>query len=131
MNLSLETKSLILGTVSGLAAISIAFAAGEILRPKEAPATNTTAGLVIPPASTQQRQGYDLFMLNCAHCHGDDARGTEEAPNLTTLKKSDARVASLIANGIKGEMPRFGSKLREEDVRELIRFLHSLKPGQT
>jgi len=69
--------------------------------------------------------------MNCAHCHGDDARGTEEAPNLTTLKKSDARIASLIANGIKGEMPRFGSKLREEDVRELIHFLHSLKPGQT
>ena len=38
---------------------------------------------------------------------------------------------SLIANGIRGEMPRFGSKLREEDVRELIRFLQSLKPGQT
>ena len=76
-------------------------------------------------------RGHDLFLMNCAHCHGDDARGTEEAPDLTTLKKSDARIASLIANGIKGEMPRFGSKLREEDVRELIRFLHSLKPGQT
>ena len=67
--------------------------------------------------------------MNCAHCHGDDARGTDEAPNLRRLRKSDARIASLITNGIKGEMPRFGAKLHDEDVRELIHFLHSLNPS--
>jgi len=47
-------------------------------------------------------RGHDLFLMNCAHCHGDDARGTEEGPNLTAVKKSDAGIASLIANRIKG-----------------------------
>ena len=75
-------------------------------------------------------RGHELFLMNCAHCHGDDARGTEEAPNLTRLRKSDARIAALVTSGIKGQMPRFGEKLHKEDVRELIQFLHSLKPSE-
>jgi mono/diheme cytochrome c family protein len=41
--------------------------------------------------------------------------------------KSDARIASLINNGIKGEMPRFGAKLGAADIQAIIAFLHSLK----
>ena len=87
--------------------------------------------VTIPSPARDQlvARGHDLFLMNCAHCHGDDARGTEEGPNLTRLKKSDARIASLVMNGIKGEMPRFAAKLHDEDVRRLILFLHSLKPG--
>lgn len=126
MKLSLGTKGIILGTVSGLAAISLAFAAGELLRPKEVAASSSTGGLVIPPAGTQERQGYELFKLNCAHCHGSDARG-DEGPDLHGVTKSDARIASIIKNGIKGEMPKFGAKLTDTDVRALIVFVRSLK----
>ncbi len=76
------------------------------------------------PAATN---GHDLFLLNCAHCHGDDARGTEEGPDLTKTRKSDARIAATIRNGIKGEMPRFDQKLTDADVATLIRFIRSLK----
>ena len=126
MKLSLELKGIILGTVSGVAAISIAFAAGEIIRPKAIAASGPTAGLVIPPAGTQARQGYTLFMMNCAHCHGNDARG-DEGPDLHGVTKSDARIASIIKNGIKGEMPKFGTKLTETDIQALIAFVRSLK----
>jgi mono/diheme cytochrome c family protein len=126
MKLSLELKGIILGTVSGVAAISIAFAAGEMIRPKATPASGPTAGLVIPPAGTQVRQGYDLFILNCAHCHGNDARG-DEGPDLHGVTKSDARIASMIKNGVKGEMPKFGTKLTETDIQALIAFVRSLK----
>jgi mono/diheme cytochrome c family protein len=126
MNLSREVKGVILGTVSGLVALSIALAAGELLRPKATAASIATGGLVIPPAGTQARQGYDLFIMNCAHCHGNDARG-DEGPDLHGLTKSDARISSLIKNGIKGEMPKFGEKLTNTDVQSLIAFVRSLK----
>jgi mono/diheme cytochrome c family protein len=33
--------------------------------------------LAIPTGDTQVQKGYELFMMNCAHCHGNDARGDE------------------------------------------------------
>ena len=126
MKLSLEIKGIILGTVSGVAAISIAFAAGEMIRPKTIAGSGATEGVVIPPLGTQARQGYTLFMMNCAHCHGNDTRG-DEGPDLHAVTKSDTRIASIIKNGIKGEMPKFGTKLTETDIQALIAFVRSLK----
>jgi mono/diheme cytochrome c family protein len=70
--------------------------------------------------------GQHLFLMNCAHCHADDATG-DEGPDLHGLLKTDGRLHEIITNGIKGEMPRFKSKLSESDVQALISFLHSLK----
>jgi mono/diheme cytochrome c family protein len=78
------------------------------------------------PASPLVAQGQHLFLMNCAHCHGDDARG-DEGPDLHGLRKTDARLSALINNGIKGEMPRFSQKLSQSDVQALIAFLNSLK----
>ena len=69
--------------------------------------------------------GRHLFLMNCAHCHGDDARG-DEGPDLHGLRKSDARIHQVITAGIKGEMPSFGSKLSESDVRALTTYLRTL-----
>src|SRR5215471_13372267 len=126
MKLSLERKAIILATVSGLAAIGMAFAAGEIIRPKQGAESPATANSVIPSAGSEARRGYELFQLNCAHCHGSDARG-DEGPDLHGVTKSDARISSLIKNGIKGEMPKFGEKLTDTDVQALIAFVRSLK----
>src|SRR5437016_10686174 len=109
MKLSLELKGIILGTVSGLASFGIAFAASEVFQPRTTPASGGDK-LVIPRAGTLARRGYSLFMLNCAHCHGPDARG-EEGPDLHGVTKSDAHIGSMIKNGVKGEMPKFGAKL--------------------
>jgi mono/diheme cytochrome c family protein len=78
------------------------------------------------PSSPLVAQGQHLFLMNCAHCHGDDARG-DEGPDLHGLRKTDARLSALINNGIKGEMPRFNQKLSASDVQALIAFLNSLK----
>ncbi len=126
MKLSLQHKGIILGTIAGLAAIGIAFAAGEIFQPRPTSASGATEALVIPPAGTPANQGYKLFMLNCAHCHGTDARG-EEGPDLHGVTKSDARIAAVIKNGVKGEMPKFGAKLTDADVQALTAFVRSLK----
>jgi mono/diheme cytochrome c family protein len=78
------------------------------------------------PAGTHAYQGYTLFLMNCAHCHGSEAR-RDEGPDLHGVTKSDARISSLIKNGLKGEMPKFGEKLTDTDVQALIAFLRSLK----
>src|SRR5580692_7665925 len=74
--------------------------------------TNTTGDAMV-------REGARLFGLNCAHCHGVDATG-DEGPDLHGVTKSDAKIASFIKNGIKGEMPKFGQKLSDADVKALI-----------
>jgi mono/diheme cytochrome c family protein len=71
-------------------------------------------------------QGRHLFLMNCAHCHGDDAHG-DEGPDLHNLHRSDARIYQVITAGIKGEMPSFGKKLGEPEVRELAAYLRTLQ----
>src|SRR6266496_4719858 len=126
MKLSLQLKGIILGTIAGLAAIGIAFAAAEMFQPKTAAVSGAAGALVIPPAGTPANQGYRLFILNCAHCHGADARG-DEGPDLHGVTKSDQRIATIIQNGIKGEMPKFGAKLNDAETRALVAFIRMLK----
>jgi mono/diheme cytochrome c family protein len=126
MKLSLELKGLILGTVAGLAAIGVAFAAAEMFQPKPAAASGPADALGIPPEGTPANQGFKLYMLNCAHCHGTDGRG-DEGPDLHGLTKSDQRIATIIQNGIKGEMPRFSAKLNDAETRALVAFIRMLK----
>jgi mono/diheme cytochrome c family protein len=79
-----------------------------------------------PAMEAEAARGRSLFELNCAHCHGDDARG-DEGPSLYQLTKSDARITKIINGGIKGEMPKFGTKFNEADVHDIIAYLHTLK----
>src|SRR5262245_54009793 len=80
-----------------------------------------------PPAPTADlAQGRHLFLLNCAHCHGDDAHG-DDGPDLYDLHKSDVRIHQVIASGIKGEMPSFGKKLQESDIQTLTAYLRTLR----
>ena len=70
--------------------------------------------------------GRQLFLMNCAHCHGSDARG-DEGPDLHGVVKSDAHIAALIMDGKKGEMPKFRAKFSTNDVTALIAYIRSLE----
>ena len=74
----------------------------------------------------EAQRGYKLFEQNCAHCHGDDARG-DEGPSLYNVRKSDARIATLVKGGVKGEMPSFVKKFNDTDIQALIAYLRTLK----
>jgi cytochrome c oxidase cbb3-type subunit 3 len=91
------------------------------------PTLVTTAQAVVksPELTADAAQGRHLFLMNCAHCHGDDARG-DEGPDLHDLHRSDARIHEVITAGIKGEMPSFGKKLGDSDVRQLIAYVRTL-----
>jgi mono/diheme cytochrome c family protein len=125
MKLSLPLKGIILAALSSFAALGITFATSEMFRSPPAPASGEIETLAVPPAGTPANQGYHLYMLNCAHCHGTDARG-DEGPDLHDVLKSNGRIAAMIKNGVKGEMPKFGAKLNDDEVRALIAFVRSL-----
>jgi mono/diheme cytochrome c family protein len=78
-----------------------------------------------PELTADAAQGRHLFLMNCAHCHGDDARG-DEGPDLHNLHRSDARIREVITAGIKGEMPSFRKKLGDPEVRELTAYPRTL-----
>lgn len=126
MKLSLEYKATILGVISSFVALALSFAASELFQPATGASAARGDSLAVPPADTLAHKGYQLFMMNCAHCHGADARG-DEGPNLHGVTKSDTRIASLIKDGKEGEMPKFGAKLTDTDVQALITFVRSLK----
>ena len=88
-------------------------------------ATTAQAAMKPPELTADAAQGRHLFLMNCAHCHGDDAHG-DEGPDLHDLHRSAARIHEVITAGIKGEMPSFGKKLGDPEVQQLIAYLRTL-----
>jgi mono/diheme cytochrome c family protein len=76
-----------------------------------------------PPASMAGRA---LFLKNCAHCHGADARG-DEGPDLHGLSWTDKQIADRIRDGKKGQMTSFSGKLQTTEIEGIIAYLHTLK----
>jgi mono/diheme cytochrome c family protein len=87
--------------------------------------TSVQAAMITQNMTAEATQGRHLFLMNCAHCHGDDARG-DEGPDLHDLRKSDERIHQLITGGVKGEMPSFARKLNDSNIRALTAYLRTL-----
>jgi mono/diheme cytochrome c family protein len=128
----IELKATAVAAVASFCALVTSFAVAGLLRSTAIAhpdrKSETGAGLHNPALTPDARAqlGRELFERNCAHCHGDDARG-DEGPNLHNLTLSDARIAKRIKEGIKGEMPSFGSKFNDGDINALTVYLRSLK----
>jgi len=88
-------------------------------------AAHSFAGETNLVGAASVKTGRSLFLKNCAHCHGDDARG-DEGPDLHGLEKSDEWIARRIRNGVKGEMTAFGDKFSPSELDALIAYLRSL-----
>lgn len=116
------TSGATLGAAFGLAR----FMEGRMASHPPMFAGNVNLSAAAGPLSADASQGRHLFLLNCAHCHGDDARG-DGGPDLYNLHKSDARIRTVITGGIKGEMPSFAKKLNDSDVSALTAYLRTLR----
>jgi mono/diheme cytochrome c family protein len=115
-------------SVSSALMMGAGYWGGEMLLGAEAsagPASSSSPTSSVADRTALVSTGHQLFLLNCAHCHAPDATG-DEGPDLRGVRKSDARIAAMIKGGVKGEMPKFGSKLSDADVQALIAFLRSL-----
>lgn len=98
----------------------------KAMKAADRPESGQTRELTPGEEGTVSQRGRSLFFKNCAHCHGEDAKG-DEGPDLHALTLSDDRIEKRIVNGIKGEMPAFKEKFRHEDIQALIAFLRTLK----
>jgi cytochrome c oxidase cbb3-type subunit III len=94
-----------------------------------------TAPIAAPPAAVptnppSAERGRRLFVQSCAHCHGDDARGSGEdgdGPDLFALRIGNARIATVIHGGIPDEMPSFAKKHDSTDIADLTAYLRTLR----
>jgi mono/diheme cytochrome c family protein len=61
----------------------------------------------------------------CEHCHGPDARGTNNGPDLSTVGKrlTKEQIEKQIREGGLS-MPAFGDALQPDQIQALVAFLH-------
>jgi mono/diheme cytochrome c family protein len=109
----------------------------------------TTAGLLsvtgcrpaLPPGkpvsqlTAEESAGRAIFQQQCARCHqaysdrglhGPGLLGVYRKPYLPSgAPADDERVAAAILRG-RGMMPAFGNALDDEQLRALLKYLHSL-----
>ncbi len=91
------------------------------------------AGMELPAiaADAQARaMGERIFLVNCAPCHGSDARGSIGFPNLADndwLYGGDpATIVASVTNGRMGVMPPLGPSLGPEGVKNVVAYVRSL-----
>jgi cytochrome c oxidase cbb3-type subunit 3 len=72
----------------------------------------------------------NLFALNCAACHGSDARGAKGFPNLTDADwlwgGSEQAIYQSIAQGRDGAMPAWGPVIGEQGVEQVMAYVLTL-----
>lgn len=89
-----------------------------------------------PRDASMVEPGQQLYLDNCAACHGEDAQGDREfgAPNLADaiwLKvEGEAEIAAQIQAPKHGMMPAWGGRLSSETVKQLAVYVHSLGGGE-
>lgn len=113
---------------AALGFLSIGFGAASLLTPASTPTE--------PLMEAQPITGQLLYDQHCALCHGTTGQG--DGPLAATLPvkpadltmhlvhHSDDQLTEVIRRGKGQAMPAFESTLSEEQVRQLIRYLHVL-----
>jgi mono/diheme cytochrome c family protein len=82
---------------------------------------------VVHASKDSEAAGAVLFHeKGCEHCHGADARGTDRAPDLSTVGKrlKKEQIAHQIHDG-GASMPAFGDVLQPDEITDLVEFLHA------
>ncbi len=124
MKISLEIR----GAAAALAASAIilvtTFTASGLYRNQIA--KQEESGSKPAAGENMAARGRAFFFQSCAHCHGQDADGGEDAPSLRKLQISGTHMALVIQSGIKDEMPSFAKKYNEHDTAALVAYLMTL-----
>jgi mono/diheme cytochrome c family protein len=91
------------------------------------------AGLMAP-LQAEESAGASLYRSNCAICHGSDASGNtalgkkfkvRDLKSSEVQKATDAEWFELISKG-KKPMPAFADRLKEDEIHQVIGYLHEL-----
>ncbi len=93
----------------------------------------------VPADATSVARGAELFMINCAMCHGETGEGNgpianhiqNKPANLTSdtvQSKSDGALFLTITNGVTGRMPALNENFTVRERWDIVNFLRTLKP---
>lgn len=91
--------------------------------------------LAIVPAARADNGGEALFKQKCAGCHGADGKGqssmgkTLKVRDLSSdevQKQSDADLTAITNNG-KNKMPAYKGKLTDDQIKDLVAYIRTLK----
>jgi mono/diheme cytochrome c family protein len=107
----------------------------------EPPADARAEGNPVPGSAESVERGQDLYLANCASCHGTGGAGDGPAaegmlPSPGDLASSvpaqtDGGLAYLVAVGIAGtDMPPFADVLSPVDRWDLVNYLRASWPGR-
>ncbi|GIV33832.1 MAG: hypothetical protein KatS3mg031_1367 [Chitinophagales bacterium] len=73
------------------------------------------------------KNGSAVYVRHCISCHGSDGSlGARGASDLARSLLTEAEVAHVIAYG-KHRMPAFQSKLSEEEIQAVARYVFTLR----
>jgi mono/diheme cytochrome c family protein len=119
----LEMKGAVAAIIASVSILIATFTAAGIYRNRYQ--METQPGNKLAPENLAAK-GRSFFFQSCAHCHGRDADGGEDAPSLLKLQISGAHMALVIQSGIKDEMPSFAKKYNDQDVAAIVAYLKTL-----
>src|ERR1700756_3812855 len=96
---------------------------------------STPPPMPLDQLDAQQMHGHDVFQANCARCHYDrQDKPLHGPPMLGVFKKptlpsgapaNDERVTATILHG-HGLMPAMGNRMNQQDIDDLLAYLHTL-----
>ena len=91
-------------------------------------------GLTLAPVHAQSTPE-SLYKAKCAVCHGPDGKGdttmgkklgARDFHSTEVVKETDTELFDIAKKG-KGKMPSFDKKLTDDQIKELIKYIRSLK----
>ena len=129
------------GRFVGLASVMSLFLMTAVYAGQAKPPAAKPAASVAKASPESLAKGETLFKRQCQMCHGATGVGDGPAaktlkgklPNLadkaTLAKVTDAQITDQISEGKKseiGNMPAFKTKLKPEEIQDVINYVHTL-----
>jgi mono/diheme cytochrome c family protein len=105
-------------------------------RMRTIPTLTLLAALGLPCASQADeaaRKPLDVkntFRNICGFCHEDYGRKAAKGPQLMNSERTDEFLFNRIKKGMPGRMAAFGSVFTDDQIRDIVNFIRSLKPGE-
>ena len=98
------------------------------------------AGIPVSPAADEKApaaapeapafSSKNTFRNICGFCHEDYGRKAGKGPQLMNSERSDQYLFDRIKNGKAGRMAAFGGAFTDDQIRDMVKFIRSLRPDQ-
>jgi mono/diheme cytochrome c family protein len=83
-----------------------------------------------PKAPAKPLDVKSTFRNICGFCHENYGRKAAKGPQLMNTERSDEFIFNRIKNGMPGRMASFGTAFTDDQIRDIVKFIRSLKPDQ-